>query len=695
MTYNPKVSCAVDGRGSQCHIDDAENLFCEFIRCPERVFENPDPNRTHLNEYYINPKYNDNNTWDAERQEMPDYMSAIDTLMTERCEKSGRKKRKIGKNQVLTQNFVIQCSPERWYPAIREWSHDRIMRSTFEERIAVSEFLEEEARNWAHDVMQYLKQKYGDNLLSMQLHMDEGSPHIHAQIMPISEDGRLTARDFFGSREQFQKKINNILDELAEVSQKHGINRAEKGGEKTTDIKQFKKEQQARLKAEFEEYQKAERDTEGDLKLDVKHKKIKLPEYTIDKPLFGAEKKSVSEEEFYKYQKQVKSNIDSLTTQVRELDNARKNAIIENRVLNRIRTELEQKNKQLEDNIMKLYDQIAEQKNIIMQTELETVLQAIYGHYPDFTIEKNGPNNKMVSWGGYKIAVKNHTVYIDNHDNTIRGRGPIAAIMQIEGKNFREAIDFIAQNMDIRTAKNIILNDETYKNKFEQQLEQNATKQETRLPQENEQNIDRLKYLFVRQRNIDEKIVNHMIATKQMYVDNNNNCVVKRINNGAFIRGTAKPRDGKSWKQTLGTKAGGIAELFGPEWKPEDKSVYLAEGITSAVAFINEHPGAKVWITGGNGYPELPVKSDTKIYLAFDNDKKGDEHIKHYSEQYKDIICGIIRPETGNDWGDYVIQKKSNPKKEALQEAIKTANRIIAEQKKKKEQNEGQNITPN
>jgi len=56
----------------------------------------------------------------------------------------------------------------------------------------------ENVREWVNRSMTFLTDRYGDNLVAANLHMDETSPQIHAVMVPITADGRLSARDYFG-----------------------------------------------------------------------------------------------------------------------------------------------------------------------------------------------------------------------------------------------------------------------------------------------------------------------------------------------------------------------------------------------------------------------------------------------------------------------------------------------------------------
>jgi hypothetical protein len=76
--------------------------------------------------------------------------------------------------------------------------------------------------NWAKDNYQYLEKTFGrDNLVRCTLHMDEKTPHIHAVVVPITEDGRLTAKHWLDGR----TKLKAIQTDYAESMAKWGLER--------------------------------------------------------------------------------------------------------------------------------------------------------------------------------------------------------------------------------------------------------------------------------------------------------------------------------------------------------------------------------------------------------------------------------------------------------------------------------------
>ncbi|MCP6651711.1 plasmid recombination protein [Klebsiella pneumoniae] len=64
---------------------------------------------------------------------------------------------------------------------------------------------------------EFLEQEYGkDNLLYATVHMDEKTPHMHFGIVPITKDGRLSAKDVVGNKKaltSFQDRFNEYVNE--------------------------------------------------------------------------------------------------------------------------------------------------------------------------------------------------------------------------------------------------------------------------------------------------------------------------------------------------------------------------------------------------------------------------------------------------------------------------------------------------
>ena len=97
------------------------------------------------------------------------------------------------------------------------------------------------------DSLHFFQRRYGkENVMYCQCHMDESNPHIHIGVVPITPDGRLSAKVLFCPKtlEQLQTDFHS------EVSQLYGLERGEHHSKKYLPLQQFKA-QQAKIKAQI------------------------------------------------------------------------------------------------------------------------------------------------------------------------------------------------------------------------------------------------------------------------------------------------------------------------------------------------------------------------------------------------------------------------------------------------------------
>ena len=67
------------------------------------------------------------------------------------------------------------------------------------------------------------------NVVSFIVHLDELNPHAHAVIVPITKDGRLSAKDMFGGNDmnQARTRMRELHSRLTEVNEKYGLERGD------------------------------------------------------------------------------------------------------------------------------------------------------------------------------------------------------------------------------------------------------------------------------------------------------------------------------------------------------------------------------------------------------------------------------------------------------------------------------------
>lgn len=117
-----------------------------------------------------------------------DYNEKIDWVIAENV-KPGKK---IRKDAVRLTEFMI-TSDRDFFDKMPEKDHKRFFET-------------------AHE---FLADRYGEkNLIYATVHNDEKTPHMHVGFVPVTEDGRLAAKDFFGQKKQLvslQDDFNKYL----------------------------------------------------------------------------------------------------------------------------------------------------------------------------------------------------------------------------------------------------------------------------------------------------------------------------------------------------------------------------------------------------------------------------------------------------------------------------------------------------
>jgi hypothetical protein len=75
----------------------------------------------------------------------------------------------------------------------------------------------EDTKQFFEHAKEFLEQEYGkDNLLYAMVHMDEKTPHMHYGVVPITDDGRLSAKEVVGNKKaltEFQDRFNEYVNQ--------------------------------------------------------------------------------------------------------------------------------------------------------------------------------------------------------------------------------------------------------------------------------------------------------------------------------------------------------------------------------------------------------------------------------------------------------------------------------------------------
>jgi hypothetical protein len=149
----------------------------------QRETPNADTERKPMNHEYINTA--ERNYWE---------------LATERIQEAGAK---IRHDSVRGVEVLLTASPEAFKRQDDGTPHDW------------------HGSKWAEANIAFLKGKFGEeNVVSCTLHQDELTPHFHAVVVPLTANGRLSAKDVFNP-----KTLRALQTEYAEAMKPFGMER--------------------------------------------------------------------------------------------------------------------------------------------------------------------------------------------------------------------------------------------------------------------------------------------------------------------------------------------------------------------------------------------------------------------------------------------------------------------------------------
>jgi len=133
--------------------------------------------------------------------------------LRERFEETGVTPRS---DSVLCAEFVLTASPEFFEGKSRE-----------------------QVDQWANSQVEFLRGRYGDNVVQAVLHLDETTPHVHGMVTPILEregKNRLSMKDYIGGKQN----LRELQTAYGAAMAPHGLQRGQENSvAEHTTIKEF------------------------------------------------------------------------------------------------------------------------------------------------------------------------------------------------------------------------------------------------------------------------------------------------------------------------------------------------------------------------------------------------------------------------------------------------------------------------
>lgn len=129
---------------------------------------------------------------------------------------------------------------------------------------------EREEKRFFESAYEFFCEKYGEkNIAYATVHKDEKTPHMHVGFVPITEDGRLSAKDFFGKKQQLVKLQDEFHEHMREAGfdVERGVSSDRKHIEtakyKALTFQQMEREAQAKYERTMEHIQKINEHTKS------------------------------------------------------------------------------------------------------------------------------------------------------------------------------------------------------------------------------------------------------------------------------------------------------------------------------------------------------------------------------------------------------------------------------------------------
>ncbi len=134
--------------------------------------------------------------------------------------KAGKRGAKMAHDPVVCVEVLLTASPEYFRPENPDqaghWRADRL-------------------EAWKKTIAQFATSYFGDNLVSVILHLDEATPHAHCLCMPFDQEGNLNAKRLFN-----RANLIKLQDAYAQACKPLGLQRGLRGSQAShEDIKDF------------------------------------------------------------------------------------------------------------------------------------------------------------------------------------------------------------------------------------------------------------------------------------------------------------------------------------------------------------------------------------------------------------------------------------------------------------------------
>lgn len=165
--------------------------------------------------------------YDLHADQIEDFKDAVQSRIDELDLKRGIRKDAVVMAQVLV------TADRAFFDRLQEETKESAMNAAYECYATGMPFSEScmeyknRTKDFFRDAYEFLAERYGrENIISATVHMDESTPHMHFNFVPVTKDGRLCAKEVL-SKATLTEQQTAFHEQ---VGQRYGLDRGEPKG---------------------------------------------------------------------------------------------------------------------------------------------------------------------------------------------------------------------------------------------------------------------------------------------------------------------------------------------------------------------------------------------------------------------------------------------------------------------------------
>ncbi len=147
-------------------------------------------------------------------------------------ERESETNKEIDKERSHLNYDLVNEKPIDYVKDINKMIKENVNKTVRKDAVRVAEFMvtsdkkffdqltPEQEKAYFEKSLEFFKEKYGEDKIAYAVvHKDEKTPHMHVGFVPITEDNRLSAKDFFGKKSQ----LHQLQDEFHQHVKENGF----------------------------------------------------------------------------------------------------------------------------------------------------------------------------------------------------------------------------------------------------------------------------------------------------------------------------------------------------------------------------------------------------------------------------------------------------------------------------------------